>query len=301
MNMAGNRPFVFIGSSAEGLGIAEAIQANLDYDCECQIWSQGLFGLSSGTLETLVKKVPEFDFAVFVLTGDDLTASRGKEQQSPRDNVVFELGLLIGQIGRERVFMVVNRTIETKLPTDLAGVTPATFAPPGSGNLQSALGAACTAIKQSIKQHGRRRQFDLGIEASYFIEDGNGAGVAIRLKNNDPKILPPFKIGLFHPEFGSMFFNTSEHTGALLPDQYREYRLPLKGRTAFSTFWQGISSLGRHAEASFIVVMEHSTRILYENKALGAALMPLAQKIVSTDSVRDIMFSPEFAAVQKAC
>ena len=38
--MASKRPYVFIGSSTEGLGIAQAIQANVDYSCECQIWSQ---------------------------------------------------------------------------------------------------------------------------------------------------------------------------------------------------------------------------------------------------------------------
>jgi predicted nucleotide-binding protein len=48
-----------------------------------------------------------FDFAILVLTPDDLTQSRGKQQPSPRDNVVFELGLFIGALGRDRVFMVV--------------------------------------------------------------------------------------------------------------------------------------------------------------------------------------------------
>jgi hypothetical protein len=31
------KPFVFIGSSAEGLEAAKGIQANLDYTCEYQI------------------------------------------------------------------------------------------------------------------------------------------------------------------------------------------------------------------------------------------------------------------------
>src|SRR5687767_5344141 len=103
------RPYVFIGSSAEGLAVAEAIQLNLKYNCESHIWSQGLFGLSNGPLENLVKCLGEFDFAILVLTPDDLTVSRGQESQSPRDNVVFELGLFIGAIGRNRVFMVVDR------------------------------------------------------------------------------------------------------------------------------------------------------------------------------------------------
>ena len=59
-----SRPSVFIGSSAEGLGVAEAIQLNLDNTCEVATWCQGLFGLSEGTLETLVDKAPGYDFEI---------------------------------------------------------------------------------------------------------------------------------------------------------------------------------------------------------------------------------------------
>ena len=97
--MAERRPSVFIGSSAEGLAVAEAIQVNLDRACEVVPWSQGLFGLSGGTLETLVDRAQEFDFAALVLTPDDMVHSRGNDQQSPRDNVVLELGLFIGGAG----------------------------------------------------------------------------------------------------------------------------------------------------------------------------------------------------------
>jgi predicted nucleotide-binding protein len=48
----------------------------------------------------------ETDFAAFVVTADDVTASRGRRKASPRDNVVFEIGLFMGAIGRERTFVV---------------------------------------------------------------------------------------------------------------------------------------------------------------------------------------------------
>ena len=150
------RPFVFVGSSVEGLEIAKAIQSNLDFSCESQIWSQGLFGLNEGTLTTLVDSLERFDFAILVLTSDDLTLSRGTEQRSPRDNVVFELGLFIGGLGKDRVFMVVDRSARIKLPSDLAGITPATFERPIAGTMQSAVGAACTAIDSRIKELGPR-------------------------------------------------------------------------------------------------------------------------------------------------
>lgn len=151
-----NRPVVFIGSSVGGLPVAQALQLNLDRVAEVILWSQGVFGLSEGTLESLVGQVGNFDFAVLVLTPDDLTLSRGGESPSPRDNVLFELGLFMGGLGRSRTFIVYDRTAGLKLPSDLAGVTPATYQPPAAGSLQSALGAPSTSIQSAIENQGAR-------------------------------------------------------------------------------------------------------------------------------------------------
>lgn len=150
------RPSMFIGSSTEGLSVAEAIQLNLDYACEVTIWSQGVFGLGQGTLEALVDRLGDFDFAALVLTPDDITISREQVEQSPRDNVLLELGMFIGALGRERSFIVYDRGAEMKLPSDLAGVTPATYQPHSSGNLQSSLGAPTTLIKATIERLGKK-------------------------------------------------------------------------------------------------------------------------------------------------
>jgi hypothetical protein len=152
--MARSRPSVFVGSSAEGLKIAKALQVLLDHVCEVTIWSQGVFGLSQGTLESLVRALDQFDFAVLVLTADDLVTTRDVSATAPRDNVLFELGLFMGGLGQDRTFIVYDRTSNLKLPSDLAGVTAATFEPHLSGNLQSALGAAATRIEDNIERLG---------------------------------------------------------------------------------------------------------------------------------------------------
>jgi hypothetical protein len=154
--MAEHRPSLFIGSSTEGLPIAKAIQANLDHVCEVTLWSQGVFGLGGGTLETLVDKAEEFDFAVLVLTPEDMTQSRGRRQQSPRDNVLLELGLFIGVLGRKRTMVVFDRSADIKLPSDLAGVTLADYQTHSNGNLQASLGAACTKIEATINDPSLR-------------------------------------------------------------------------------------------------------------------------------------------------
>jgi hypothetical protein len=145
---------MFIGSSVEGLPIAKAIQANLDYECETTLWSQGVFGLGGGTLESLVERLIDFDFACLVLTPDDMVTIRKVSTPSPRDNVLLELGLFISALGRKRTFIVYDRSASLRLPTDLAGVTAATFQPHASRNWMAALGAACTQIEIAVKELG---------------------------------------------------------------------------------------------------------------------------------------------------
>jgi predicted nucleotide-binding protein len=81
-----------------------------------------VFGLSQGTLESLVDAVERFDFAVIVLTADDVIIMRETRTQTPRDNVMFELGLFMGAIGRGRTFVVCPNTPGLTLPSDLGVV-----------------------------------------------------------------------------------------------------------------------------------------------------------------------------------
>ncbi|MCB1229709.1 MAG: nucleotide-binding protein [Verrucomicrobiae bacterium] len=162
--MCARRPNVFIGSSSEGLEVAEAIQLNLDNTCDVKIWHQGVFGLMRGTLEDLVKQMDSFDFAILVLTPDDLVTSRGYDSQSPRDNVLFEFGLFVGSLGLERTFGICERGAKIKIPSDLAGVTLAKYTMHADGSYHSSLGAPCTKFKEVIKRLGplERSQSEIG-------------------------------------------------------------------------------------------------------------------------------------------
>src|SRR3712207_5648956 len=98
------KPRIFIGSSVEGLKIAEHLQLGLQYDAECALWSQGVFGLSGGTLDSLLRAAREYEFAILVLTPDDMVHKQSSARNSPRDNVLFELGLFMGALGRDRTY-----------------------------------------------------------------------------------------------------------------------------------------------------------------------------------------------------
>jgi hypothetical protein len=144
-------PRVFIGSSSSGKEVARAIQYQLRDDAEADVWDEGVFGIMGGTLESLVNALESFDFAVLVLTPDDLVVSGKELRNTPRDNVLFELGLFIGHLGRERTFAVYQQG-SLNLPSDLAGVTLAPFkAPQDPERLRSAVGPACTSIRDAIR------------------------------------------------------------------------------------------------------------------------------------------------------
>jgi hypothetical protein len=148
------KPTLFIGCSKEGLEIARAVQVQLEKDAEVTIWNEGVFGLGMGTLESLERALANFDFAILILTPDDIIISRGDSSQSPRDNILLELGMFIGRLGRDRTFIVYNRDAALKLPSDLAGVSMADFGDRKDGNMISALGPACTKISYSLKSLG---------------------------------------------------------------------------------------------------------------------------------------------------
>jgi hypothetical protein len=126
------KPSIFIGSSSEALPLATAVKDELGKHFNADLWSENLFELGEDTLNNLLRFVQCYDFAVLVLTDDDQITCRKVTQASPRDNVVFELGLFMGALGRRRAFPLVAQTADgaPKIPSDLLGNT-AVYLPKG--------------------------------------------------------------------------------------------------------------------------------------------------------------------------
>lgn len=147
---SGKRPRAFIGSSTEGLPVANAIQESLDPVADCTIWNQGVFAPSSTYIESLQDARLLYDFAIVVMTPDDTTTKRGVTAPAPRDNLLFELGLFAGALGRARTFLVLPVDGAPRLPSDLSGVTVTSYRSRPDGNRLAALGPAMSQIKRAM-------------------------------------------------------------------------------------------------------------------------------------------------------
>src|SRR5687768_16102480 len=87
-------------------------------------WPGGRF-----TLESLLQFVDETDACILFWTADDKTWYREAERFEPRDNLVFEAGLLLAAHGRDRTQLMVPKYQpddargRVAIPTDLSGLT----------------------------------------------------------------------------------------------------------------------------------------------------------------------------------
>ena len=144
-------PVVFVACSTEALETAREIQEAFDHDkFVVEIWTDGVFNASKTAIEDLTSLLGRIDFAVVLLTPDDKITSRSKRSFSPRDNVVFELGLAIGAIGRSRTVILLPRGEKLKLPSDLLGVKPIDYPTGDSPTLRRRLGPACNEIRKMV-------------------------------------------------------------------------------------------------------------------------------------------------------
>lgn len=149
---------VFIGSSTEGKDWARAIQVELEDQgvggIEATVWAQNDGAIGKTVIDNLLSATEHNDYAILVLSPDDLTQSHHGHYSVPRDNVVFECGLFIGALGKDRVFLVTVGVGEesVKMPTDLGGVIYKPLANRDDANYRAAVSAACLDIVAAIRE-----------------------------------------------------------------------------------------------------------------------------------------------------
>jgi predicted nucleotide-binding protein len=148
---------VFVMSSVEALPVTRLLVQHFEHDPFLTVvWDHGVFRASNYTLEELESQLEQADFAIAVAHADDMVISRGDEWPAMRDNVVFELGMFIGFLGRRRAFLMEPREEKLKLPSDLAGLTTIPYRYVKGRDARAYLAPACEQIRTRILDTGPR-------------------------------------------------------------------------------------------------------------------------------------------------
>lgn len=155
------KPKIFIGSSTEQLDLAKAIELWLDdEDCEPVLWTSS-FEPGDYTLERLLQNSKSCDGAVMIFGKDDKTWFRETELESPRDNVVYELGLFAGAAKNNAAKRVIFcRVGASKVASDLTGISYVYVDPDKPTRPKT---------HEEIRKYARRmKRFELDAESDLF-------------------------------------------------------------------------------------------------------------------------------------
>jgi hypothetical protein len=143
---------IFIASSGRTLVLAEKLRDELRTDfADPILWSEESRGQPSATIiEMLETAAKRYDFAVIILARDDVLTSAQGSILKARDNCVFEAGLFMSAIGRERCFLVTSVNSQD-LPSDLRGVISIAFTEPGDLQDRKACSEAVRGVAAQLK------------------------------------------------------------------------------------------------------------------------------------------------------
>lgn len=144
------RPKIFIGSSGAGIPIAKKVKKYLSNVADCFLWQDPkIWETNTSTFDSLLKMASHFDFGIFVATADDLTLTKDQIVIEPRDNVILEMALFLGAMGRHKSFLLVEEGI--KLPSDFNGI----YMPRFDSKETKSIKVACSEFEDKIEEHYR--------------------------------------------------------------------------------------------------------------------------------------------------
>ena len=119
---------IFIGSSSEAKDYMDEVAAKLEeLNTSPLLWNasgKGIFVPGVNTIDALIKITKRVQAAVFIFNADDKIwneKSALDTTNTVRDNVMFEYGLFMGALGKEKVCFVCKG--RPKVASDLKGIT----------------------------------------------------------------------------------------------------------------------------------------------------------------------------------
>jgi hypothetical protein len=150
------KPRIFLGSSGKQVNLLGELTRGLEDVAHVEPWTTS-FNPGTTTLGRLLELTREVDFAAFVFAQDDWTTNSPPTtpaavpgQASPRDNVIFEAGVVGVVHGMRRTFIL--HANDSKLPTDLLGLTCVRYE--GSADTDE-MKVICQKLRGAIANEGR--------------------------------------------------------------------------------------------------------------------------------------------------
>ena len=111
-------PQLLVVAATDAVPMAKQLHALLEADgIDGKLWPDPLFGAEDFVIDAVQSVLETTDFVVLVL-------GEGNLDERDRDNAIFELGLFIGLLGRERVVLVVPEGGAGHVPAGLVAPSP---------------------------------------------------------------------------------------------------------------------------------------------------------------------------------
>jgi hypothetical protein len=155
------KPTLFIGSSRARLPIAHGLKTVMAEVADVTVWDEAPeFAVNDAILDALIKAANLYDFTLLVFGQDDCTMMGTEPVPTVRDNVMFELGLFMGRLGKGRaLWLSPTGSKAPHLATDLGGIVHLEYDEPDlrdAAAITCALVATREKIRQRINTSGRR-------------------------------------------------------------------------------------------------------------------------------------------------
>jgi hypothetical protein len=120
---------IFIASSETTSDLAQMLRNELNNTeyCETDTWRDAINAAGAQTkVDALEQWIKKYDFAVIIFSKADMGVA---EEMKTRDDCIFEAGLFMAAIGRNRCFLL-SSVGENDLPSDLRGIIQVKFTEP---------------------------------------------------------------------------------------------------------------------------------------------------------------------------
>ena len=148
-------PKLFISALPESVSIARHLQNRLAHDdIIVTIFSDTIFEPSDNAFNSFLDEAGQSDFCAFVFSSDAPVFNRKGLQSVVRDNIVFEIGLFIGVVGRNRTFLIKPSQLDIKIPTRLFSLKVFEYQADPGKSLESVLISPSNQLRDQIFSKG---------------------------------------------------------------------------------------------------------------------------------------------------